>query len=402
LSGRRRAASPVLASDPPRRPAVAYAEGETFCDPTSLYFRETRRAALLTPEEENQLANEIERARGALERCVAELCAMTADPSAERPARPSRHHQAETPTLEEGLSGPPVPAHVLMRLAQRLQRRHVDTLRSGTVNELESELGLPLDRIEERMAELQAAELRIQRARHRLVEAHTRLVIFIARRYVGRGLELLDLVQEGNAGLLRATETFDARRGCRFSTYAAWWIRHAITRAIADKSRMIRIPGHVLETLSLIGRRARRIAQETGREPGPGELAASLDLPLAKVRAALELAQIPLSLDRPVGEDDDTAMGELLEDPSAVSPEHTADRSLLRARVDALLTTLAPRERQILELRFGLPDGCPRTLEEVARIQRVTRERVRQIEARALTKLRHQSRSREVLQLHCA
>ncbi len=285
-----------------------------------------------------------------------------------------------------------------MRLAQNIRRRHVEALRRGTGPDLESELGLPFERLDALVGEIQAAELRIQRARHCLVEAHTRLVVYIARRYVGRGLELLDLIQEGNAGLLRATETFDTGRGCKFSTYAAWWIRHAITRAIADKSRTIRIPGHVLETLTRISRCSRRIVQETGREPSAGELAERLGFPVEKVEATLELAQDPISLDAPVREGEATAVADLLEDPAAVSPAHTADRSLLSERLASLLATLAPREREIIELRFGIPDGCPRTLEEVARVYRVTRERVRQIEVRALVKLRHPSRHRDLLQ----
>ena len=265
-----------------------------------------------------------------------------------------------------------------VELARRVEAGLFAEERLSTAPDLDSQLALDLDRL----------VVMGRMAKRRLIEANLRLVVSVAKRYVGRGLTMLDLVQEGNLGLIRAVEKFDYARGYKFSTYATWWIRQAMSRALADQARTIRVPVHVVELINRVVRVQRRMLQERGYEPTPEEVAAHLDLPPERVSEVLRLAQEPVSLHAPVGEEDDVALGDLIEDGDATSPVESAAFLLLREHLEAVLSTLGERERKVVQLRYGLVDGRPRTLEEIGRIFGVTRERIRQIESKTLNKLR--------------
>lgn len=285
-----------------------------------------------------------------------------------------------------------------IELAQKMEAGSVAVEKIPLLKERLAETGDEQEK-EEIQAEIKALQLDVDRgsdAKKRLAEANLRLVVSIAKRYVGRGMLFLDLIQEGNLGLIKAVEKFDYRKGYKFSTYATWWIRQAITRAIADQARTIRIPVHMVETINKLIRVSRQLLQELGREPTPEEIAEEMKMPVERVREILKISQEPVSLETPIGEEEDSHLGDFIKDDNVPVPADAATFTLLKEQLEEVLGTLTEREQKVLTLRFGLEDGRARTLEEVGKEFDVTRERIRQIEAKALRKLRHPSRSRKL------
>ena len=276
--------------------------------------------------------------------------------------------------------------------AGAVAKEKIAILKSREENATEEELAEIKEEIKNLQKDLDAGD----EAKKRLAEANLRLVVSIAKRYVGRGMLFLDLIQEGNLGLIKAVEKFDYRKGYKFSTYATWWIRQAITRAIADQARTIRIPVHMVETINKLIRVSRQLLQELGREPSPEEIAAEMNMPVERVREILKISQEPVSLETPIGEEEDSHLGDFIQDDNVPVPADAAAFTLLKEQLEEVLGTLTEREQKVLTLRFGLEDGRARTLEEVGKEFNVTRERIRKIEAKALRKLRHPSRSRKL------
>jgi len=423
-------------------------EQESTDDPVRLYLHEIGKVHLLTAEDERVLAKKIERAKRIREIRQGYLQRYEKSPSATEIILTTLKEIGQSATiihlLQEQLNLAPVDSFIgtisepelqnsidgvinqqlIQTIAHRIDKSMPETeqlLINLSLNcnllleEIRSTIGPKVSladienlatkekfinsiQVYEKQVEdyLESIQHESEKAEKHLVEANLRLVVSVAKKHVGRGMSFLDLIQEGNTGLIRAVEKFDHHRGYKFSTYATWWIRQAITRAIADQARTIRVPVHMIESINKLLRVSRRLAQEYGREPNSKEIGKKMDISPEKVREIVKVAQLPVSLESPIGEEEDSHLSDFIEDRNALPPVDAASKQLLKEQIDEVLSALTPREQRVLQLRFGLEDGRSRTLEEVGQEFSVTRERIRQIEAKALRKLRHPSRSRKL------